>query len=185
MHRDVGAPLTNLASLLAQSGRPEEAITLADRIEAIATADQSSRLLDAAVVVRGVALAETGRLAEAEVAWRRVLELRSVSQGPDDPGTAIAHYSLCRVLTMEEQFDDALEHCRRALAVEEFTYGRAHPSLIDTLELLAEAAQGARRLPEAIAALDRAAALGDDGETVDALRARADALRRSAAAAGG
>ncbi len=180
-HRDVGVPLTNLASLLAESGRPEEALTLADRVEAIATADQNSRLLDAAVVVRGVALAETGRLAEAEIAWRRVLELRAVSQGPNDPGTAMAHYSLCRVLTMEAQFDDALEHCRRAIAVEEFTYGRAHPSLFDTLELLAEAAQGAQRLPEAIAALERAAALGDDDDAVAALRARADALRGSAA----
>ena len=177
MHREVGVPLTNLADLFAVSGRPEEAITLTDRIEAIATADQNSRLLDAAVVVRGVALAETGRLAEAEVAWRRVLELRAVSQGPDHPSTGMAHYSLCRVLTMEEQFGDALDHCRRALAIEEFTYGRAHPSLFDTLELLADAAQGAQRLPEAIAALDRAVALGDDGEAVAALRARADALR--------
>ncbi|MBK8237804.1 MAG: serine/threonine protein kinase [Deltaproteobacteria bacterium] len=183
-HRDVGVPLTNLANLLAQTGRPEEAIVLADRIEAIAGTDHSARLLDAAVVVRGVALAESGRLADAEVAWRRVLELRAVAYGPDDPATALAHHSLCRVLTMEAQFDGALEHCRRAIAIEEFTFGASHPSLVDGLELLAEAAHGAERLPEAIAALERAAALGDDADTVAALRARAEQWRRDPPGAG-
>ena len=175
-HRELGPPLLNLADLLAQTDRTAEALALADRVEVIARADNSARLLDALDVIRGIAYAESGRLDQAEIAWRRVLELRTVSDGPDRVSTSIAHDSLCRVLVRAERFTEAVEHCRRSVAIGTLAFGAQHPELIQSLITLAEAALGAGLTTEARDAVDRSEAIakarGASTKRQQALRAR-------------
>jgi tetratricopeptide (TPR) repeat protein len=174
-HRDVGAPLINLADALAQTGQTTEALELIARAEAIAKADGNERILEAGEVIRAIAYAEAGRLEESEVAWRRVLELRIVRYGADDPATSMAHDSVCRVLVMREKYEEALTHCRRSVAIDSVAHGPNHPSVIGALELLAEAAMGAGNTAEARAALERAVAVAEANavgrERLDELRA--------------
>jgi hypothetical protein len=174
-HRDLGPPLVNLADLLAQDGRTTESLAIITRVEEIARADGNDRLLEAGEVIRAVALAESERVEESEVAWRRVLELRTVRYGANDPATSMAHYGLCRVLTMREHFDDALANCRRSVAIDSVEFGAEHAALVPVLELLAEAAMGTGAKAEARLALERAVAIAQANavgrERLDQLRA--------------
>lgn len=72
-------------------------------------ADPKDRLMEYRGYLRGLRLAQTGRLAEAEAAFEAILD--------EDPACAGAHYELASCLYQQRRFYDAVSHLKDALAL--------------------------------------------------------------------
>jgi tetratricopeptide (TPR) repeat protein len=101
-----------------------------------------------------------GRLDEAERHFRQTLDIRVRSLGPEHPDVALAHQSLGYFLYDRRDFEGALDHHRRGLAMDEKLLAADHPMVAmdrvgvgRTLVALGRPAEGLPDLERGLAAL--------------------------------
>ena len=97
--------------------------------------------------------------AQAEVFYRRALELRERALGPEHPDTARSANNLGVMLSMQGRHAEAEVLFRRALAAIEIARGGAHPDTAGALNNVGAALDQQGRHAEASAFYRRAAAI--------------------------
>jgi tetratricopeptide (TPR) repeat protein/tRNA A-37 threonylcarbamoyl transferase component Bud32 len=115
-HIDVAVSETNLADLLNELGRNDDALALVDRALAVERRPGSgSYFLSNALMSRGHILADLGRLAESEAEFRRAIALLGGGDSDDDPQWAAAAMGLGEVLERRGDDRQAVHYLERAL----------------------------------------------------------------------
>jgi tetratricopeptide (TPR) repeat protein len=126
----------DLAGLLAQSGKPEQAVTLLEPLAKTAPNDLGVQQAFVQAALRAKDAAAARRAAD------RILELQ--------PNAPLAHYYAGLVAEVEGHRDDALGEYGRALALQ--------PDSVDALTAQTRLLVAAKNAPEALKRLDAAAA---------------------------
>jgi len=103
-----------------------------------------------------------GEYDEALAHFRRGLEIREATLGPDDPAVARTLDSLGAVHRMRGEYDESIAQYGRALELRERTLGPAHPGIGSTLAGLAAAYFQRGNYDEAIASGERALRILED-----------------------
>ena len=163
-HPNVAIRLNNLAQLLQDTNRLAEAEPLMRRALAIDETSYGPDHPNVAIDLNNLAslLQATNRLAEAEPLMRRALaidetELRpGSSQGGDPPQQSRGPASRPRTASPRPS-----RSMRRALAIDEKSYGPDHPNVATRLNNLARLLQATNRLAEAEPLMRRALAIDE------------------------
>jgi tetratricopeptide (TPR) repeat protein len=90
----------------------------------------------------GGVLIGQGEYAQAELHWRRALELREHALDPDDPRVAMSANNLGFVLGSQGDHEQAERYYRRALSTFEQALGAEHPHVASTLNNLGRVLAG-------------------------------------------
>ena len=126
---EVATRLNNLALLLQETNRLEEAEPLYRRALAIDEAAYGATHPRVATRLNNLALLlqETNRLEEAEPLYRRALEIDEAAYGATHPRVATDLNNLAVLLRETNRLEEAEPLYRRALAIDEAAYGATHP----------------------------------------------------------
>ena len=169
----VAAASNNLAALLKDTNRLEEAEPLMRRALAINEAAFGEQHPTVATDLNNLAmlLQETNRIGEAEPLMRRALETDVVAYGERHPRVAIRLNNLARLLKDTNRVEEAEPLMRRALEIDVAAYGEQHPTVALRLNNLAMLLRDTNRVEEAEPLIRRAleideAAYGERHPTV-------------------
>ncbi len=138
-HPDVATTLTDLASLLAETNRREEAESMMRRALAIDEVSSDSDHLTLVISLNnlGRLLQEMNKLEEAELLMRRALGILESAPSFDNPKVAICLNSLATFLYSKNRLEEAEPLMRRALSLSEVAFGPDHPVVSGSLNNLA------------------------------------------------
>jgi tetratricopeptide (TPR) repeat protein len=157
-HPDVARDLNNLAQVLQDTNRLQEAERLMKR--ALKIDEQSLGPDDPKIAIRlnnlAQLLQDTNRLQEAEPLMKRALEIDEQSFGPNHPKVAIDLNNLAQLLKDTNRLQEAEPLMKRALEIDEHSFGPNHPKVSIRLNNLAQLLQATNRLPEAEPLMKRA-----------------------------
>ncbi|MFX0062161.1 MAG: tetratricopeptide repeat protein, partial [Candidatus Hermodarchaeota archaeon] len=136
---DTGARLNNLASLLGDMGRYEEAEPLHRRALAITEQALGKDHPDTGARLNNLAhlLGSMGRYEEAEPLHRRALAIAEQALGKDHSTTRTWLNNLVHLLGSMGRYEEAESYAQRALAITEQTLGKDHPDTGASLNNLA------------------------------------------------
>jgi hypothetical protein len=150
-HPKIAADLNNLAQLLHDANRLEEAEPLMRRTLAIDTENYGPDHPDVGRDLNNLArlLQVINRLKEAEPLYRRALEIVEKAYGLDHPKVARVLNNLAGLLKATKRVPEAEPLGRRALAINEKSYGSDHPDVAASLNTLARLLEADERLEEA------------------------------------
>jgi CHAT domain-containing protein/tetratricopeptide (TPR) repeat protein len=112
-HPDVATDLNSLATMLQATNQHAEA----GAVMRPEVAEATNKLVE---LLRGP------RLREAELLYRRALQIDEKSFGPDHPTVAIILNNLASLLQADSRFAEAEQHYRRALEIDEKSLGPDH-----------------------------------------------------------
>lgn len=183
---DVGVRVSarmNLAEALSELGRNDEAGTLADQTRDLAVAalgaDHPKTLL-ARNLVASIHF-EHGRTAEALAEFEAIAADAERVLGADHRFTLTTWNNLAALLVTSGQLDASRGYAERRLDVLQRLYPEDVRGITNSLVVLASIAERQQRLPDALALLDQAIALGKSAtklgaETANAMNRRAAAL---------
>jgi CHAT domain-containing protein/Tfp pilus assembly protein PilF len=136
---DVAISLSNLARLLQEQGRYEEAEPLNRRDLAIKEKVLGPEHPDVALSLNNLAvlLKLQGRYAEAEPLYRRALVIQLKSHGPEHPDVAYVLNNMATLREAQRRYIDAAPLFLRALTMREKALGPDHPLVAASLNNLA------------------------------------------------
>jgi len=139
-HPRVATTLNSLASALYHQGDSLAAEPLLRRAAAVQSEhpEQHPRLANT-LNTQGLTLRELGRLGEAEVAFRKSLELHSRFLGDDHPQLAVGLNNLALVIQSRGDLENAVPLFRQAVLIHSKALGEDHVSLAFPLTNLADA----------------------------------------------
>jgi len=151
---------TNLAELMRECGRNEEAIALLERAQSqcIAAGIEDTPPALRASTALGAALAESLRFAEAEPIVRAALEAGEARLGPENRNVVAARHSLATVLMRTKRPALARDLLTTNLAIQRRVLGSQHDDTLSTLQSLAEALVATGALGEGESAIREALA---------------------------
>ena len=158
-HPHVATALSNLASLLQDTGRMIEAEPLIRRALVIDEGHFGPDHPNVAIQLNNLAslLHDMGRHAEAEPLKRRALSIDETKLGPLHPSVAIRLNNLASLLLDTGRASEAEPLLRRALEIDEEHYGLDHPEVAYELSNLAAVLYQTSRSTEAVTHALRAA----------------------------
>ena len=160
-HRDVARDLNNIAALRLSEGKNDGAEPLQRRAIAIlddlqrenpsrSTSDLASALSNYAAVL------PAERLEEAQLLYRRALELNERDLGPEHPNVAISLNNLAEALRLSGKNEEAESLFRRALRIDERVLGPQSPTVATVVNNLAKVLRDTNRRAEAQSLFNRA-----------------------------
>jgi serine/threonine protein kinase/tetratricopeptide (TPR) repeat protein len=151
------ALIARIAVLSTALGRLDEAVRVADQVQARLRRDSEDRELEAMLAFeRGRIHLRRAAYAEALDAHRRALSLREQWLGPDHLSTARIVHAMADVHYKLRDFAAARAQAERALAVWERSVGEGHPNTAGPMHLLAHIAYRQGRYEDARAMAQRA-----------------------------
>jgi tetratricopeptide (TPR) repeat protein len=162
-HPNLAIQLDNLAQVLHDLGKLDEALPLHRRALAISEKALGPEHPDVAITLNNLAqtLHNLGRLDEALPLQRRALAISEKALGTEHPAVAIRLSNIARTLHNLGRLDEALPLQRRALAISEKALGTEHPDVATVLDNLATRLNGLGRFDEALPLRQRALAISE------------------------
>jgi hypothetical protein len=153
--------LTALSGLRLQTARYDEALAINQEIydRSLALYGANHVEVASALEARAMAFAGAGRLAEASpLLADAVARMERAGEGAS-PRTGIMHTNLADILDTAGRSEEAEQHFKAGLALEERAWGEEHPEVAQTLLKYGIFLVGRRRYSEADAVLSRSAAI--------------------------
>ncbi len=162
-HPNVATRLNNLARLLKDTNRVEEAEPMMRRALAIDEKSYGPEHPEIVIDLNNLALLlkDTNRVEEAEPLMRRALAIDEKSYGPEHPEIVIDLNNLALLLKDTNRVEEAEPMMRRALAIDEKSYGPEHPDVARDLNNLALLLKDTNRLEEAEPLMRRTLAISE------------------------
>ncbi len=145
-HPNTGVPLQNMSGLLQSLGRAEEAVVALQKVLAVNEAAYGPQAVAVATTRHALSdpLRKLGRNAESLAHTEAAARIYLASQG-ETTITAIVLEGLAFDLSVAGRYDEALEHSRHALAIQEKLLGPDHISRAYAHQNLADVSLRAER----------------------------------------
>ena len=150
-HRDTLSSMNNLAGILRDEGRDQEAenisrAALGTSRRVLGQRDPDTLRL---MVTLGGALYQQGHYAEAETLFRESFETQRVVLGPEHPDTLGSMNDLAAAYYQEARYPEAEQLDRESLQIRRRVLGQDHPNTLASMMNLANALNQQGHFPEA------------------------------------
>lgn len=158
-HKDVATSMHEVASVLEQQGRIDEALAMFTDCLRVKEELFGAEALSTAVTMQSLAavLETKGELDRAMELLEKVLVIKRRELGDDHEQVAVAMHQLAQVLQAKGELAPALEMFRAALAIKEPLQGPKHPSVVTTKYGIAQVLRSMGELEEALALFEETA----------------------------